>query len=274
MKYSKLFVLIMSICLFLILGCKQKTTPKTVQPIDTKIFKSIEMIDYCLPIPTSYVMDKQFSSQAPKAQYRFKSGADASPTITLKGNILGMAFPELQQVIEKQLMDLGTDKSQIEKTSTSIQYTFERNENLLFEKKWLLDNKETVTVVVQQPKSENQDYFNQLKDIYISASPRCATSNKGQSIDDFLKALKSAFAKTDVNEMSELTNYQKDFFNQSFLQQWNAKIQKVNKNDIKESYNIPDALEFQIENNTGAFIFLIKKQTDNTFKIVDVMGIG
>lgn len=273
MRNSKLFVLIISISLFQIIGCKQKPSSK-IQPIDTKVFNSIEMIDYCLPIPTSYVMDNQFSSQAPKAQYKFNAAEGTTPTITFKGNILSMEFSELQKVIEKQLTDLGTDKSKIEKTTTSIHYTFERNNNVIFEKKWLLDNKETVTVTVQQSKSEDQDYFNQLREMYLSSDPHCVTSNNSMNIDDFLTELKLAFAKTDVNKMSELSNYQKGFFNQSFLQQWNAEIQKIDKNDIKGSYNIPDALEFQIENNTGAFIFIIKKQTDNTFKIVDVMGIG
>lgn len=96
-----------------------------------------------------------------------------------------------------------------------------------------------------------------------------------QTISDFLSELKSAFASNDLNGFKALSKMKRDdVLNDKFIRDWNAQIQNVGLTQIEESMNIPGALQFQIEKDHEAQIIIVKMQEDNTYKIIDVMGIG
>lgn len=138
--------------------------------IETKTFENIEMIEYCLPIPINYQQNHEFSKNAPRAQHQFKSDTN-NPTITFKGSSLSMDFEQLQTKIEKQLQELNT-KHEIHKDKSTISYTFNRDNKVLFEKKWQIKDN-SVTVTLEQNASNDKKYFNQLIQLFESANPSC-----------------------------------------------------------------------------------------------------
>lgn len=96
-----------------------------------------------------------------------------------------------------------------------------------------------------------------------------------QTIGEFISELKSVFASNDLNGFKALSKMKRDdILNEKFIQDWNTQIQDVGITQIEESMNIPGALEFQIEKSGEAFIIIVKMQENNTYKIIDVMGIG
>lgn len=96
-----------------------------------------------------------------------------------------------------------------------------------------------------------------------------------QTIGEFISELKSVFASNDLNGFKALSKMKRDdVLNDKFIRDWNAQIQNVGLTQIEESMNIPGALQFQIEKDHEAQIIIVKMQEDNTYKIIDVMGIG
>lgn len=206
MKILKLPFTFAALCLlFLVFGCdkssnateqtpeiKTKQTPKmATQPseIITKPFHNLEMVEYCLPIPTNYNENQDFAATAPKAQHQFTSVNSNPLKITFKGTILNSTFAKLQATIESQLENMKVDNDSIVKGKKFISYSYVKDGTLYFEKKWLVDNKFTVTATVSQDQEKDTTWFQQVKALYETAQPDCNKKEVTESKDEFDKGL-------------------------------------------------------------------------------------